>query len=51
MSNSPDNLQYQTLILYNVSGSLIPYDTSCTRFATEDAVRIVNSFYFNPNHT
>jgi hypothetical protein len=25
--------------------------TNCTRFSTEDAVRIDNSFYYNPTHT
>jgi hypothetical protein len=30
---------------------LITYEPHCTCYATEDTVRIVNFFIYNPNHT
>jgi hypothetical protein len=35
--------------LHNVPGYLITFDTSVTCYATENAVRIVNSFTSNPH--
>jgi DNA phosphorothioation-dependent restriction protein DptG len=39
------------IILYNVGGLLDQFCTNCTRYSTEDAVRIGTFFIYNLNHT
>jgi hypothetical protein len=44
-------LQHSPLTPSHITSTTLEKQHIVTCYATDDAVRIVNSFYYNPNHT